>query len=132
MREAVEIRFLVNGNPMPWEPELVRFPTQTQQPTAVRRVNELRQRLGPTAAISIERRGDIRQQPETPQMFRYSIYVKEGAMLVNDPNGVNGISITELDKATLFSRPFIESEREAVIAKILEMFPKAILTEVKV
>ena len=131
MREQVEIRFTVNGNPTPWEPEVVRHPALGQTPTAVRRVTELRQQH-PSAAISIERRGDVRRRPEAVQRFRYLIYVKSGTMLVNDPNGVNGVSVAQLDKSTLFSRPFTENEREQVRAEIFKLFPNAQLTEVKV
>lgn len=130
MREQVEIRFTINGNPTPWEPELVRYPEMGQVPTAVRRITELRQQY-PSAAIATERRGDVRRRPELPQRFRYSIYVKSGTMLVNDPNGVNGVSVAQLDKSTLFSKPFTEDERDHVKAEVLKLFPNAQLTEMK-
>lgn len=130
MSETVEIRFSIDGNSTPWEPELLRHPALGQQPTAVRRVTELRRQY-PAAAISIERRGDVERRPETPQMFRYTIYVKSGTMLVNDPNGVNGVSVAQLDKSTLFSKPFTESERDSVRAEVLKLFPNAQLTEMK-
>lgn len=129
MTETVEIRFKVNDEFTSWEPETVRSPTLNQIPTAVVRVTALRQRY-PEAAIIIERRGD--KKPERPQMFRFSIYVRKGSMPVNDPQGANGVSVVDIYKQTLFSRPFTESEREAVAAAIYKQFPEAELTEVKV
>lgn len=128
MSEAVEIRFKVNGEFTPWETETVRNRAMGQTPTAVQRITELR-RQHPEAAIAIERRGD--SKPEKPPMFRFSIYVRSGSMPVHDPNGVNGISIVQLDKQTLFSRPFTEGERDSVRMQIYEQFPNAQLIEMR-
>ena len=119
---TVEIRFNVDGSPTPWEVEAVRYPMQGQTPTAVRRVTELRRQF-PSAAISTERRG-VEVRPPMPQQFRFRIFVKDGAMRVND----NQIWAT-LHNDTLFSRPFTESGRDSIRAQEMEMFPKAELTE---
>jgi hypothetical protein len=129
MTDTVQIRFRVNGEPTPWETEYVRNRALGQTPTAVARITELRQ-CHPTAAIAIERRGDTR--PEKPPLFRFSIYVKEGTMPVNDPEGVGGVSVVSIHKQTLFSRPFTDAERDIVRARVLEQFPDAELTEVRV
>lgn len=131
MSEAVEIRFRVNGEFTPWEPETVRNRALGHTPTAVQRVTELRKQH-PDAAIAIERRGDVARAHERPPMFRFTFYVREGSMLVNDPNGVNGVSIADVKGQTLFSRPFAEAEREMVRAAISQQFPQADLLEVKV
>lgn len=125
---AVEIRFNVDGLLTPWETESVRYPTMGQTPTAVRRVNELRAQH-PDAAIAIERRG-VETRPRAQPTFRFRIFVKEGSMPLNDPLGVGGIRVTSLRNTTLFSRPFQESERDAIRAQVMEMFPKAELSEV--
>lgn len=129
MSEVVEIRFKVNGEFTPWEPEHIRTRALGATPTAVQRITELRNRF-PAAAISVERRGEPKPERST-QMFRFSFYVREGSMTVHDPNGVNGVSVTRIENQTLFSRPFADAEREMVRAAILREFPKADLVEVK-
>lgn len=129
MNGVVQVRFKVNGEFTPWEPEIVRSRAMGQTPTAVQRITELR-RKHPEAAIAIERRGDSR--PEKPPMSRFSIYVRSGSMPVYDPNGINGISIVQIDKQTLFSRPFTEGERDSVRMQIYEQFPNAQLIEMRV
>jgi hypothetical protein len=128
MSQAVEIRFRVNDRFTDWEPEAVRHRAMGQTPTAARRVSELRAQH-PTAAISVERRG-VETRPKSSDMRRFQIFVKEGAMLVNDPLGVNGVRMTRLENDTLLSRPFEESDRDVVRAEIMKMFPKAELSEV--
>lgn len=128
MSETVEIRFRIGDEWTPWGPEYVRNRATGQVPTAVQRITELR-KLHPDAAIAIERRGDSR--PEKPAMFRFSIYVRSGSMPVNDPNGVNGISMAQLEKQTLFSRPFTEAERDSVRKQIYDQFPNAQLIEMR-
>jgi hypothetical protein len=128
MSQAVEIRFRVGSQVTPWEPEAVRHRGMGQIPTAVRRVSELRTRY-PWEAIAIERRG-VETRPRTNVLHRFQVFVKDGSMLVNDPAGINGVKMTRLENDTLLSRPFQESEREAVRSEIMQMFPKAELVEV--
>lgn len=128
---VTEIRFAINDQPVTdWEPEAVRHRALGATPTAVQRITELRQRF-PEAAITVERRGDFPRRPDMAPMSRFMFYVRSGSMPVNDPNGVKGISIAQIENQTLFSRPFAEAERDNVRAAILERFPNVELMEVK-
>ena len=128
MSDLVEIRFKVGEMFTRWEPERIRNRALGQTPTAVQRITELR-KAHPDSPIMIERRGESRSV--APTLLRFQVYVPSGSMMVHDPNGVNGVSVTQLDKATLFSRSFTEAERDLVRGKILDQFPNAHLTEVK-
>ena len=114
-----------NQTPTAWEPEHVRSGTQHVH-SAVARVTELR-RLYPNAAIRIEREGEDRARRILPT-FRFEVYVREGEITVSDDEGKH---TRKLHDATILSRPFYESEREAVLGELKAQFPDAQITEVQ-
>lgn len=101
-----QIRFHVDNSPITeWEEEHIRHGAGVH--TAVARIGDLRQRF-PSAAIRIERRGDVRI-PNPVKTYRYKIQL-EG----------NEIRYTNLVN---------ESEKDALLKKVTERFPKAEIIE---
>lgn len=120
-----QIRFHIDGQPpSEWLEETI-LNRQQGQPTAVVAMGELRGKF-PSAAIRIERRGDI-HTPNPVPLFRYNITVREGRIQVKDNDGVHS---RKLKDSLLQSRPFHAGERDKVLAEIKAQFPDAVLTEV--
>lgn len=93
---------------------------------AVERVEALRKVYGPDALISVERQGA--PEIKEPSLFRYDIFIDNGAVVVIDEEGTHSRKVKNF---AFHSRPYQAAEREQVLAMIRAQYPDARLTEVK-